>query len=168
MPIIEALTVFSMDLYTINLTTKTRKMVNPFTEEVSYASVDNPITASAKSNLKQLLLELGATSEEDTYVYVPLESGTTLRLGIFNFLENESLVGIAFEYDDLDISLAKALFQICRTGELIIRSGTDEEPVAVVAELANPSLQSRWLKLEKIRRAEDLLTWMQSNLECNS
>ncbi|WP_444885733.1 hypothetical protein [Microbulbifer sp. PSTR4-B] len=158
-----------MDLYTINLTTKTRKMVNPFTEEISYAPVDNPITASAKSNLKQFLLELGATSEEeDTYVYVPLESGTMLRLGMLNFLENESLVGIAFEYDDLDISLAKALFQICSAGELVIRSGTDEEPVAVVAELANPSLQSRWLKLEKIGRAEDLLTWMQSNLEWNN
>ncbi|WP_444956994.1 hypothetical protein [Microbulbifer sp. ZKSA002] len=155
-----------MDLYTINLTTNTRKMVNPFTEEVSYASVDDPISASAKSNLKQLLLELGATSEEeDTYVYVPLESNATLRLGILNFLENESLVGIAFEYDDLDISLAKALFQICRAGELVIRSGTDEEPVAVVAELANPSLQSRWLKLEKIGRAEELLAWMQTNLE---
>ncbi|MEM9605596.1 MAG: hypothetical protein AAGA11_22245 [Pseudomonadota bacterium] len=127
--------------------------------------VDDPIGASAKADLKQYLTGLGATSEEDdTFIYVPLTDVAILRLGISDFLESDSPVGITFEYDILDLDLAEVLFKICRIGGLVVRSGVDEEPVAVVKEHFSYSLDSRWKNIEIICHAEDVFAWMKANL----
>ena len=53
-------------------------------------------------------------------------------------------------------------------GGLVVRSGIDDEPVAVVEDQPGRSLYSRWKKLERIGCAEDLLTWLKTNYEWKS
>ena len=141
-------------------------MKNPFTGEILYAPIDDPIDMDARDNLIGLLKKFGATREEEnTYIYMKVSDENQLRMEIQDFFEGCSPVAIAFEYDTLNIELASTLLEICRVANFVVRSGIDSEPAAIVSVLENKKLLERWPKLQKIQDPETFLKWMKDNLE---
>ncbi|WP_444889907.1 hypothetical protein [Microbulbifer sp. DLAB2-AA] len=152
------------DLYSLNLSDRVKKQKNPFTGEVVDSPLDFGFDVSEKKDLSSYFKSIGADLvDADGFRRANL-NGINIGFRDYGGLDRQGeLLAIAFEYDEVNESVANLLFTILSNFNLVVRSGVND--VAHAKSMLPELALIRWKNIKKVNSAKDLLRWLEDQPE---
>lgn len=146
-------------LHSTNLTNKFRIGVNPFTDEEIQFPLDDGLSELQLTSTKKYLNSIGAyPAEDDTYVYIPIKSRETLRLGAAGLLRDANPACYSLEWDFISLQVADVLFNLCVNSGMVFWYEIDS-----VLNFSNTNIDlvhRRWRNVSDTQSAKRLHEWL--------
>jgi hypothetical protein len=162
-------TEYSFNLYTCNLSDRTRPAVHPITRARLEIPVDDGLTPTERQALRVLFDEYGIAGQEphgEGYAwYLPENGSVRLRGGPDLEATGQRLGGFAVEITvkRLTDEVLAFVLRAAREGNLALMSFIGDR-VRLVNESSDPRIKKRWPDAKVIATVEALRSWLENEI----